>query len=369
MGPLNGLKVVEMTGLAPAPYCGMMLADAGADVLRIDRPGASARQPHPERDVLMRSRPSLEIDLKSADGRSLVKRLIDQADALIEGFRPGVMERMGLGPDVFQQSNPKLVYGRVTGWGQDGPIAQAAGHDVNYIALSGALNHVGPPDAPPVVPLNLIGDFAGGGLLLAYGIMCAVFEAGRSGEGQVVDAAMLDGAASLMSYMFGLRAQGALGARRGESVLNGYSPFYGVYEAKDGLYVTLAAAEPQFYAEFLRRTGQDSSQLPDQNDREAWPQMRQQFAAMFRTKTRSEWCDLLEGTDACFAPVLSLDEVAQHPQNRHRNTFVEVGGVLQPAPAPRFSRTPAEAPAAPQGFPDDETRKRWGLDAVAPSAA
>jgi len=362
MGPLKGLKVVEMTGLAPAPYCGMMLADAGADVLRIDRAGAGAAERHPERDVLKRGRPSLEVDLKTADGVAMVRRLIDQADALIEGFRPGVMERMGLGPEVFETSNPRLVYGRVTGWGQDGPIAQAAGHDVNYIALSGALNHIGPPGEPPVVPLNLIGDFAGGGLLLAYGVMCAVFEAGRSGRGQVVDAAMLEGAASLMSYLFGHRAQGVLGERRGESVLNGYSPFYGVYETSDGLFVTLAAAEPQFYREFLTRTGQDAGELPAQHDRARWPEVRERFRTMFLSKTRAAWCALLEGTDACFAPVLSLDEVADHPQNRHRQTFMEVAGVLQPAPAPRFSRTPSALPvSAREAVLDDETRRRWGL--------
>jgi len=361
VGPLRGLKVVEMTGLAPAPYCGMMLADAGADVIRIDRLGAAA-EPRPERDVLKRSRPSLEVDLKTAEGVATVRGLIDQADALIEGFRPGVMERIGLGPKVFETSNPKLVYGRVTGWGQDGPIAQAAGHDVNYIALSGALNHIGPPGEPPVVPLNLIGDFAGGGLLLAYGVMCAIFEAGRSGRGQVVDAAMVEGAASLMSYLFGHRAQGVLGPNRGESVLNGYSPFYGVYETKDGLFITLAAAEPQFYREFLERTGQDAAMLSEQHDREKWPQVRERFQAMFAGKTRAEWCAILEGTDACFAPVLSLDEVAQHPQNRHREIFVEVAGVLQPAPAPRFSNTPSLRPRSlPLGAIDEETKHRWGM--------
>jgi len=362
MGPLSGLKVVEMTGLAPAPYCGLMLADAGADVLRIDRPGASLAQEHPERDVLKRNRRSLEVDLKTPEGVATVHGLIDQADALIEGFRPGVMERMGLGPEVFQTTNPRLVYGRVTGWGQDGPIAHAAGHDVNYIALSGVLNHIGPPGEPPVVPLNLVGDFAGGGLLLAYGIMCAVFEAGRSGRGQVVDAAIVEGAASLMSYLFGHLAQGALGANRGESVLNGYAPFYGVYETKDGLYVTLAAAEPQFYAEFLKRTGQDGGGLPAQHDRDKWPELRERFRAMFLGKTRAEWCELLEGSDACFAPVLTLGEVADHPQNRHRETFIDVEGVLQPAPAPRFSRTPTSRPVVlPQGALDDETRRNWRL--------
>jgi alpha-methylacyl-CoA racemase len=363
MGPLRGLKVIEMTGLAPAPYCGMMLADAGADVLRIDRPGASKEQKHPEREVLKRNRQSLEVDLKSPDGVANVRRLIDQADALIEGFRPGVMERMGLGPKVFEKSNPKLVYGRVTGWGQDGPIAHAAGHDVNYLALSGALNHIGPTGMPPVVPLNLIGDFAGGGLLLAYGIMCAIFEAERSGLGQVVDAAMVEGAASFMTYLFGHRAQGLLGTNRGESVLNGYSPFYGVYETKDNLYVTLAAAEPQFYAEFLKRTGQAANDLPAQHDRSKWPEMRERFAAIFRGRTRSEWCELLEGTDACFAPVLSLDEVAEHPQNQHRKTFVEVEGVLQPSPVPRFSRTPSGTPVfLAQGSLDSESKRRWRLD-------
>jgi alpha-methylacyl-CoA racemase len=361
-GPLSGLKVVEMTGLAPAPFCAMMLADAGADILRVDRPGSAAAERNPHFDVLKRNRHSIEADLKTQAGVDLVRGLVDQADALIEGFRPGVMERLGLGPEVFQSSNPKLVYGRVTGWGQSGPLAQAAGHDVNYIALSGVLNHIGPRDQAPVIPLNLIGDFAGGGLLLAYGIMCAVFEAGRSGRGQVVDAAMLDGSATLMAYLFGHRAMGVLGQDRGESVLNGASPFYAVYETKDRKYVSVAAAEPQFYAEFLRRTGQHAADLPDQHDRARWPEVRERFAAMFRSKTRDEWCDILEGTDACFAPVLTLDEVAQHTHNVARGAFVEVEGVLQPAPAPRFSRTPAGQPVFPtQGTLDPETRARWGL--------
>jgi alpha-methylacyl-CoA racemase len=364
MGPLAGLRVVEMTGLAPGPYCAMMLADLGADVLRIDRPGATIQSNakfDPKFEVLRRNRRAIELDLKSPDDVATLLRLLTKADAFIEGFRPGVMERLGLGPDECLAANPRLVYGRITGWGQNGPLAQAAGHDVNYIALAGVLHNIASPGGPPVIPLNLVGDFAGGGMLLAFGIMCALFETAKSGKGQVIDAAMVDGAASLMSYLYGHRAQGQLNDdQRGHSVLNGASPFYATYETSDGQYIAIGAAEPQFYAELLHRIGiTDPDTLPNQHDRSRWPEVRQRFATIFASKTRAQWCEILEGTDACFAPVLNLREAAEHPHNRERATFIELDGVLQPAPAPRFSRTPADTPTLPD---DSVLDPRTALD-------
>jgi len=292
-----------------------------------------------------RNRRSIAVDLKSAAGIALVRRLVANADALIEGFRPGVMERLGLGPEPCLAINPKLVYGRMTGWGQDGPMAMAPGHDINYIALAGALEAIGAADGPPVVPLNLVGDFGGGGMYLAFGIACALIEASRSGKGQVVDAAMVDGAASLMTYFFGYRAGGDWPGR-GQSVTGGGSPFYAVYETRDGKYISIGSAEPKFYAELLRQTGLDKVALPDRADRANWPVIRAQLAEVFRSRTRDEWCAQLETSETCFAPVLSMEEAAAHPHNRARGTFVEVDGMVQPAPAPRFSRTPAAMPAA-----------------------
>jgi alpha-methylacyl-CoA racemase len=356
--------VIEIVGLGPGPFAAMMLADMGADVLRIDR--IPARPPRGgSRDVLARSRPSAGVDLKHRDGATTVLELCERADALIEGFRPGVMERLGLGPDACFARNPKLVYGRMTGWGQDGPLAQAAGHDINYIALSGALHAIGRAGEKPVPPINLVGDFGGGGMLLAFGIACALLEAQRSGKGQVVDAAMVDGSALLMAMFFGFRASGLHSEERGTNLLDGGAHFYDTYETKDGRHVAVGALEPQFYAELLGKLGIEQSSLPPQMERAHWPALKQKLAETFKQKTRAEWCALLEGSDACFAPVLSIGEAAAHPHVRARGTLVEVGGLLQPAPAPRFSRTQPAPPAAPShaGQDTDAALRAWGISA------
>jgi alpha-methylacyl-CoA racemase len=363
-GPLAGLKVIEFAGIGPAPMCAMLLADLGADILRIDRMqdaglGIGRR---PEFDLLNRGRRSAAIDLKHKDGITTALRLVERADVLIEGFRPGVMERMGLGPDVCLARNPRLVYGRMTGWGQSGPLAQAAGHDLNYIALIGALHAIG-PKAKPAPPLNLIGDFGGGALYLAFGICAALYERERSGKGQVIDAAMTDGAASLATLFFGLLAQGTWKDARAANVLDGAAPFYDVYETKDGKFVSLAPIETKFYAEFLEKLGLDASALPKQYDTKRWPETKAKFADAIKAKTRDEWCRILEGSDACFAPVLSLAEAPTHPHNAARGTFTEVAGVVQPAPAPRFSRTPGAVqnpPPAP-GANTAEALADWGF--------
>lgn len=365
MGPLTGVKIVEFGGIGPPPMCAMLLADMGADVLRIDRTQPSGLGlPVPPRFAVMdRSRRSVAIELKKPEGIGTVLRLLDQADALIEGFRPGVMERLGLGPEVCLARNPRLVFGRVTGWGQTGPLAQAAGHDLNYIALTGAAHAIGRRGQPPTPPLNLVGDFGGGGLYLALGIVAALYEAQRSGQGQVVDAAMVDGAASLMSSLYGLFAAGMIDNRRGENILDSGSHFYDVYETSDGNFISIASIEAKFYAELLQRLGLQNEALPDQMDRERWPEVKERFVKLFRTKTREEWCKILEGTDVCFAPVLSFDEAPQHPHNRERDAFVEVEGVMQPAPAPRFSRTSSQIqrpPAAP-GEHTEEGLFDWGF--------
>ena len=363
MGPLRGLKVVEMAGLAPGPFAAMMLADMGAEVLRVERPGHAAPPGHPTVALLERSRRSIALDLKSPAGARALRKLLAGADALIEGFRPGVMERLGFGPEPCLQLNPRLVYGRMTGWGQDGPLAQAAGHDINYIALTGALHSIGRPEGRPSVPLNLVGDFGGGGLYLAFGIVCALLEARSSGRGQVIDAAMIDGAASLMTYVFASLASGGWSDKRGENQLDGETaPWYGVYETADARYVTIASAEPAFYAEMLRRTGL-AQEAPDQNDRHGWPALRTQLQDIFRQKTRDEWCAIMEGTDVCFAPVLTLPEAVAHPHNRARGVFIEVAGVAQPAPAPRFSRTKPETPRPPEPAAADPTDalRAWGF--------
>jgi len=365
MGPLQGIRVVEFAGLAPGPYCAMLMADMGADVLRIERPGGTRPGADDRLSLLNRNRRTVVIDLKSPHGVAAVVRLVGKADALIEGFRPGVMERLGLGPDVCLKANRRLVYGRMTGWGQEGPLADAPGHDLNYIALSGALHSIGRKGEPPTIPLNLIGDFAGGGLLLAFGILCALIVAMRSGEGQVVDAAMVDGAASLMSYMHGLRAQGAWSDVRGENPLDGASPWYQVYATSDGQYVSIANVEAKFHAELLRLTGLAGEDLPGQHDRKNWPRLRQRFAELFRGKTREEWCALLEGSETCFAPVLTIAEAVEHPHNRTRGTFVEVEGVMQPAPAPRFSHSQPDAVRLPDipGRNTEELLAHWGFTA------
>ena len=364
MGPLAGVKVVEFAGIGPGPMCAMLLADLGADVIRLDR--VNPTQPKFRSSILNRNRPSVSIDLKHPDGKETALRLVDAADAVIEGFRPGVMERLGLGPDVCIERNPRLVYGRMTGWGQEGPLAQAAGHDINYIALTGALSAIGPKDGPPSPPLNVIGDFGGGALYLALGVVSAVLEARASGKGQVLDVAMVDGAASLITAAYGLRAIGAWKDQRGSNSLDGGAHYYGAYETKDGKYISIAAIEPQFYAELLERLELDPATLPDQLDRDQWPSMRERFEGIFREKTRDEWCTLLEGTDVCFAPVLDLAEAPGHAHNRHRGAFIELDGVVQPGPAPRFSRTPLEirdAPPKPGANTRDALRK-WGFAAA-----
>jgi alpha-methylacyl-CoA racemase len=366
-GPLSGFRVIELAGIGPGPFAGMMLSDMGAEVLRVDRAqsvrdGATGR---PTADVLGRGRKSVGVDLKHPDGRETVLRLVEKADALIEGFRPGVTERLGLGPDDCLTRNPKLVYGRMTGWGQDGPYAPTAGHDINYIALSGTLDMIGRKDGPPVPPLNLVGDFGGGGMLLAFGVVCALLEASRSGQGQVIDAAMVDGAALLAGMIHGLQASGAWG-ERGTNLLDTGAWFYEVYETADGRYVSLGSIEPQFLDEMIRLTGlagDGAGELPSQQDQSTWPAMKDRMAALIRTRTRDEWCQILEGSDACFAPVLSAEEAAAHPHNVQRETFVTPDGVLQPAPAPRFSRTaPAIAgPPARPGEHTDSVLSDWGV--------
>jgi alpha-methylacyl-CoA racemase len=360
MGPLKGVKVIELAGIGPGPMCAMLLADLGATVLRIDRPGATdlnLNRPL-KYNLLLRSRETLAVDLKNPAGRDLVLRLIEKSDVLTEGFRPGVTERLGLGPDDCFKRNRKLVYGRMTGWGQDGPLSQAAGHDLNYIALTGALHAIGPQDAAPVPPLNLVADFGGGALYLAFGIVAALLEARQSGQGQVVDATMVDGVASLMTAFTGMLAAGITDTRRGANVLDGGAYFYQVYECADGEHISLAPIEPKFHAELLQRLGLDPADY-EQTDRAGWPSARDQLAAVFRTKTRAEWCALLEGTDVCFAPVLSLPEAVAHPHNTARGTFVDVAGVMQSAPAPRFSRTVPEKPTPPRPPNADAALAGW----------
>ena len=366
-GPLEGIRIIEVAGIGPGPFCAMMLADMGADVIRVDRaqnvsggdPGA------PPADVLMRGRRSIGVDLKHPDGIEAVLSLIETADALFEGFRPGVMERLGLGPDAALARNPKLVYGRMTGWGQEGPYAPTAGHDINYIALAGALDSFGRRGQAPVPPLNLVGDFGGGGMLLAFGLVCGILNAQRTGEGQVVDAAMVDGTAVLMTMFHAFRAMGIWEDERGTNLLDTGAHFYDVYETADGKYVSIGSIEPQFYAELLRLTGLEGEELPWQHDKAHWPALKERLASIFRTKTRDEWCEVMEGTDVCFAPVLSMAEAPLHPHNVERQTFLELEGVVQPAPAPRFSRTAPEVqrPPAHAGQHTDEVLADWGFDA------
>ena len=337
MGPLQGFRVIELAGIGPGPFCGMMLSDMGAEVIRVDRVGGRGGR----RDVLARNRRSIAVDLKQPAGVEVVLKLAETADALFEGFRPGVTERLGLGPEDCMARNRRLVYGRMTGWGQDGPIAHAAGHDINYIGLAGALHAIGEPGGKPVPPLNLIGDFGGGGMLLAYGLVCGMLEASRSGEGQVIDAAMVDGAAALMAMFFSMAGNG-FKDQRGSNMLDGGAHFYNTYETKDGEYVCVGAIEPQFYAELVEKSGVDANRFGPQMDAGQWAPFKDELAEVFKQKTRDEWCAIMEGSDVCFAPVLSILEAPQHPHNKHRATFVDVDGVTQPAPAPRFSRTQAE---------------------------
>jgi alpha-methylacyl-CoA racemase len=348
MGPLNGIRVVEVASLAPAPFGCMILADLGADVVRVDRadqcrPGAAAPA-----DPLSRGRRSAGIDLKDPAGIELLLRLADSADVLVEGFRPGVAERLGFGPEVCAARNPRLVYGRMTGWGQDGPLAPAAGHDINYIAVSGALHPIGRAGERPVPPLNLVGDFGGGGMLLALGVLAALLERERSGLGQVVDAAMVDGSALLTSFLYGLRATGAWQDARGVNLLDGGAPFYDTYQTADGGYVAVGALEPKFYDELLSGLGLSGAGLPPQYDRSGWPALRERFAEVFGSRTRDEWAAVFAGTDGCVAPVLSPGEAPRHPHNVARGTFAEIGGLVQPAPAPRFGRTDTGSPSPPR---------------------
>ncbi len=350
MGPLEGVKIIELAGIGPVPYAGLLLSDLGADIVRVDRidDGPFGAWSDPRYDVLARGRRSIRLDLKKPEGLEIALRLMEGADASIEGWRPGVAERLGIGPEICLERNPRLVYGRMTGWGQDGRLAQAAGHDINYIALTGALHAIGKPGEPPTVPLNLVGDFGGGALFLALGVVSALLEASRSGRGQVVDAAMVDGAASLMTVFYGALAAGFWRDERGANMLDGAAPFYGVYETKDGRYVALGAIEPQFYAELLERLGLSNEDLPGQLDMAGWPRLRARLAELFRTKTREQWCKILEGSDACFAPVLGLTEAPAHPHMRERAAFVELDGVEQPAPVPRFSRSRCRIPRGPR---------------------
>ena len=364
MGPLSGYKMIEIVGLGPCPFAAMMLADMGAEILRVDRPGGSTGFvfPDPSVDFLARGRRNIGVDLKLPEGISLLLRLLESCDALLEGFRPGVMERFGLGPEACLERNPRLVYGRMTGWGQRGPLADAPGHDINYISLAGALHHIGRAGAPPTPPLSLVGDFGGGGMLLAFGVLAALLERHNSGRGQVVDAAMVDGTALLMAPFFGAEALGGWN-ERGTNLLDSGAPFYDVYETADGKYISIGSLEPQFYAGLLRRVGLEAEDLVPQMDASGWPELRERLTEIFKSKTRDEWCEVMEGAQVCFAPVLPMKEALEHEHNRARSTFVEVAGRKQPAPAPRFSRTPPEIsrPATAPGEDTDETLAQWGL--------
>jgi alpha-methylacyl-CoA racemase len=351
-GPLAGYRIIELAGIGPAPYAAMLLADMGAEVIRVDRAQKSCGSGSAAADVSLRGRRNIAVDLKHPDGVEALRRLIDSADALLEGFRPGVMERLGLGPDALALRNPKLVFGRMTGWGQDGPYALAAGHDINYISLAGALAHIGRAGEGPTPPLNLVGDFGGGGMFLAFGVVCGILEAQKSGRGQVVDAAMVDGTASLMTFFWSMMHNGAFNENsRGSNLLDTGAHFYDVFECADGLYVSIGSIEPQFYAELLRLTGlAEDPDFAKQYDTAKWPQLKVRLAEVIRAKTRDEWCAIMEHTDVCFAPVLTMTEASQHPHNLARGTFVHHAGYMQPAPAPRFSRTPGtlgHAPARP----------------------
>lgn len=362
-GVLAGLRVVELAGFGPTPFCAMLLADMGADVVRIERANAPERGfPTPARfEVMNRGRRSVALDLKRAQGLEKLLQLVDRADVLIEGYRPGVMERLGAGPDVCLQRNPRLVYGRVTGYGQDGPLAQAAGHDINFIAVAGVLDAIGLADGPPVPPLNLVADYGGGGMLLAVGVLGACLEARQSGRGQVVDAAMLDGSALLMAGSFGLKAAGLWRDERGTNVLDGGAPWYGVYQTADGGYLALGAVEPRFYAQLLERLGFAPDELPARGNRDAWPALRNAFAKRIVQRTRAEWETTFAGADACVTAVLSSDETARHPHVAHRGMLVSVEGVMQPAPAPRFDRTPSSVRRGPPeyGAHTEEVLHEW----------
>ena len=362
MGPLKGIKVVEMAGIGPGPFCAMMLSDMGAEVIRVDRlahKGSGHRA-----NVLNRGRRSIAIDLKNSQGVDTVKKLIDQADVVIEGFRPGVMERLGLGPEECLERNPRLVFGRMTGWGQHGPLAHAAGHDINYISIGGALGAMGHPDRPPSPPLNLVGDFGGGAMYLLAGVLAALVERASSDKGQVIDAAMTDGTASLLTPFYGMMAMGMWTTQRNDNRLDGGAHYYGSYTCSDGKHISIGSIEPQFYALLLELCGIDDPEFLKQNEKESWASLRQKLEELFATKTQAQWCELLEGTDVCFAPVLNLAEAPQHPHNKARASFVDFEGVTQPAPAPRFSRSQSgiQSAAAIAGEHSEEILKDWGFD-------
>ncbi|MCR9240836.1 MAG: CoA transferase [Rhodobiaceae bacterium] len=361
-GPLAGVKIVEFAGIGPGPFCGMLLSDMGADVVRIDRKGGGGGSKF---EVGARGRRSVAMDLKNPEAVEACLKLIEEADMLQEGFRPGVMERLGLGPDVCLKRNPKLVYGRMTGWGQYGPLAQAAGHDINYISLTGALHAIGRPGEKPVPPLNLVGDFGGGALYLALGMVSALTSARTTGKGQVVDCAMTDGSASLMSMFFGFTASGMWQPEKGTNMLDGGAHFYDTYETSDGKYISIGSIEPQFYALLREKAGLTEDLWDAQMDRAKWPEMKEKIEGIFKTKTRNEWSELMEGTDICFAPVLGLDEAIDHPHNKERQTIVEIDGVKQPNVAPRFSGTPSEIQGPPPGVGahNDEALSDWGFSA------
>jgi len=366
VGPLQGIRILEFAGIGPGPFAAMMLSDMGADILRLDRAGSVQENPAgPSGDIMNRGRRSVGLNLKSEEGIATALRLVEGADALIEGYRPGVMERLGLGPDVCLARNPSLVYGRMTGWGQEGPMAHAAGHDINYIALAGSLAPIGRKGEKPLAPLNLVGDFGGGGMLLAFGVACALVERGTSGKGQVVDAAMVDGAATLMTMIHGMRQTPMWKEERGVNLLDTGAHFYDTFETSDGKYVSIGSIEPQFYAELIEKTGLAGEELPRQMDRDQWPAMKERMEKIFKTKTRDQWCEIMEGSDVCFAPVLEMSEAPEHPHLKARSTFVEQGGKVQPAPAPRFSRTEPEIQSLPAnpGEHTDEALTDWGFAA------
>jgi alpha-methylacyl-CoA racemase len=363
-GPLAGLTVIEMAGLGPAPFAGMVLADLGATVVRVDRPGVHAVPLPPREDLQGRGKRSIAVDLKQNRGAALVRTLAARADVLVEGFRPSVAERLGIGPAECHAVNPRLVYGRVTGWGQEGPLAATAGHDITYLARTGVLHAIGPADGAPVPPLNLLGDYGGGGMLLVAGVLAALWPAQRTGVGQVVDAAIVDGAALLATQLYGLLHSGAWQDRRGANLLDGGAPFYGVYETSDGRHLAVGPLEPRFYAEFAARVGLDPAVAPDQLDVASWPRLRTLIAARIATRTRDEWTALFADGDGCAAPVLSLAEAPADPHLRAREVFVEAHGVSQPAPAPRFSTTPADPPRLPPPLPGEHTESvlaEWGV--------
>ena len=363
MGPLKGIKIIEMAGIGPGPFCGMVLADLGAEVIRVDR--ASAKGTGSRQEASNRGKKSIAVDLKSKEGVEIVLKLVQEADAIFEGFRPGVMERLGLGPEECMELNESLVYGRMTGWGQDGPLANAAGHDINYISLSGALAAIGRPGSPPVPPLNLIGDFGGGGMLLALGLVSALLESKQSGKGQVVDAAMTDGSALLMTMIYTMQSSGFWKDSMGSNMLDGGAHFYDTYECSDGKFISLGSIEPQFYKLLCDLAGFDGNLSSDQMSRDSWPEKKKAVKDIILTKTREEWCQIMEGTDVCFAPVLNMEEAPNHPHNKARQTFIELEGATQPAPAPRFSRTNPEVQSSPSlvGEHTDEILQSLNLGA------